>query len=287
MDIKEKILNIIRQKNTQLPTLPVIVDNILNIARDERTSAKDLSEFIEKDQAITTKILRLANSAYYGLMKEVDSISRAIAIIGFNEVIGITIGMNVFSMFGKKDANNIFDMEKLWLHSITCATAARLIAVRKRIGEVDKLFLVGLLHDIGKVIFSKYLPEEYASIFQQAKDSEAPLYRLEKEALGIDHAVLSGVLMKRWNFPENLLLPSHFHHNSISCPPFYQSFALIVEFADYVSLKSKIGGSGNSVLPKVNDIINKLNLSSKEVRSIEDELKDQQSSIEEFLKLIS
>ena len=73
VDTKQKILDIIRQKNTQLPTLPVIVNNILNIARDERTSAKDLAEFIERDQAITTKVLRLANSAYYGLMKEVDS----------------------------------------------------------------------------------------------------------------------------------------------------------------------------------------------------------------------
>jgi len=287
VDTKQKILDIIRQKNTQLPTLPVIVNNILNIARDERTSAKDLAEFIERDQAITTKVLRLANSAYYGLMKEVDSISRAIAIIGFNEVIGMTIGMNVFSVFGKKDANNIFDMEKLWLHSIACATAARQIATRKRIGEVDKLFLVGLLHDIGKVIFSKYLPEEYACVFQQAKDSEVPLYRLEKEALGIDHAVLSGVLMKRWNFPDNLLLPSHFHHNSLSCPPFYQTFALIVELADYVTLKVKIGGSGNSVPPKVHDISRKLSLSSKEVLLIEDELRGQQSNIEEFLKLIS
>ena len=287
MDSKQKILNIIRQKNTQLPTLPVIVDNILNIARDERTSAKDLADFIERDQAITTKVLRLANSAYYGLMKEVDSISRAIAIIGFNEVIGITIGMNVFSVFGKKDANDIFNMEALWLHSITCATAAREIASKKRIGEVDKLFLVGLLHDIGKVIFAKYLPEEYGNVFQQARDSESPLHQLEKVSMGIDHAVLSGVLMKRWNFPENLLLPSHFHHNSLMCPPFYQTFALIVELADYVSLKVKIGGSGNTVNPRVHDLCDKLRLSQEDVVLIEDKIKDQKSNIEEFLKVIS
>ena len=131
MDIKNKILDIVRSKNTQLPTLPVIVDKILSLARSEQSSAQNLADIVEKDQAISGKLLKLANSAYYGFMKEVDSLSRAITIVVFNEVIGLTIGMNVFSKFSKKDTHGIFNLEDLWLHSIACATPSMISFMRR------------------------------------------------------------------------------------------------------------------------------------------------------------
>ena len=133
-------------------------------------------------------------------MKEIDSISRAITIVGFNEVIGLTIGMNVFSKFSKKDTHGIFDIEILWLHSIACATTARMIAKKKRMGDIDKIFLTALLHDMGKVIFAKYFPEEYHHVYEAVKNGANPLSRHEKKALGINHAELSGLMMKRWKF---------------------------------------------------------------------------------------
>ena len=200
MDIKNKILDIIRSKDTQLPTLPVIVDKILSLARSDRSSAQDLADIVQNDQAISGKLLRLSNSAYFGFMKEVDTISRAITIVGFNEVIGLTIGMNVFSKFGNKDTHGIFDIDSLWLHSIACATTARNIAKKKRLGDIDKIFLTSLLHDMGKVIFAKYIPDEYGKVYEDAKNTTLPLYRKEKEALGFNHAELSGLLMKRWKW---------------------------------------------------------------------------------------
>ena len=94
MKIDQKIIDMIRDKSTQIPTLPVIVEKILTMAREDSSSAKDLAKFISRDQAISNKILRLSNSAYYGMMKEIDSIPRAITIIGFNEVVSLTIGMS-------------------------------------------------------------------------------------------------------------------------------------------------------------------------------------------------
>jgi len=287
MEINKKIIDIVRGKDTQLPTLPVIVDNILTAARDERTSATDLAGFITKDQAISNKILKLSNSAYYGLMKEVDSIPRAITVIGFNEVIGLTIGMSVFSSMGKNDMNGLLDMKELWLHSIACATAARKVAQKTRSSEADKIFLNGLLHDMGKVIFAMYLPDEYGEVFEKAKASGMPLYRTEKEILGTNHALLSGLLMKKWHFPDSLLLPSRFHHSSVSCDSAYQEHAMIVEFADFLSQKAEIGYGGNPVLPKVKKISGRLGVSSEEMEMFVTELKDQRSEIEEFFELIA
>lgn len=287
MDINQKIVDIARGKDTKLPTMPVIIDNILTAVRDDRTSAKDLAEFIIKDQAISNKVLKLANSAYYGLMREVDSIPRAITVIGFNEVIGLTIGMSVFSALGQNDMNGLLDMKELWLHSIACATAAKKVAQKTRSSEVDKIFLCGLLHDMGKVILAVYLPDEYREVFEKAKTSEMPLYRTEKKILGTNHAMLSGLLMKRWHFPDSLLLPSRFHHGSVSCSSDYKEHAMIVEFADFLSQKAEIGSGGNPVLPNVEKISGRLGVSSEEMEMFVTELKDQRSEIEEFFDLIT
>ncbi|RJQ59138.1 MAG: HDOD domain-containing protein [Desulfobacteraceae bacterium] len=291
MELKKKIVDIIRGKNTNLTTLPVIVEKILSLAQSERTSAQDLALVIEKDQAIAGKLLKLANSAYYGFMKEIDTIPRAITIVGFNEVIGLTIGMNVFSSFMEKDAHGILDLKQLWLHSIACATAAREIARRKSVGNVEKVFLSALLHDMGKIVFAKYLPEEYGSVYKEALNSGVSLYKEEKERLGIDHSELSGLMMKRWNFPEELRVPCRYHHSSNQCPPNAQRFASILELADYLCIKAKMGqignGSGSGSLPSLEDIQKRLHLSSKEIDFIVDDLKAQRSNIEEFLEVFS
>jgi len=128
MDINKKITDIIRDKSTQLPTLPLIIENILKIAGDDKTSSEDLAGFISKDQAMVNKILKIANSAYFGLSKKVRSLSHAITIIGFNEVTNLTIGLNVFSIFQKIGVRGILNMNDLWLHSIGCALISKKIA---------------------------------------------------------------------------------------------------------------------------------------------------------------
>jgi HD-like signal output (HDOD) protein len=285
MEINEKITDLVRSKRTELPTLPVVVENILSAAREERASAKDLADFIGKDQAISNKILRLANSAYYGLMKKVDSISRAITIIGFNEVIGLTIGMSVFSAFRQKDLHGIFGMRDLWLHSIGCASAAKEVAKKTGSSVAEQIFLSGLLHDMGKVIFAAYFPKEYRTVLKDAKKSETLLYHKEKEILGIDHAMLSGLLMENWHFPDSLLLPSRFHHNSVECPLTYRHHAMIVELADFLCQKAQIGHSGNPVIPKSERISGNLGISLRDMEMIVSELNEQRSKIEDFLEL--
>jgi HD-like signal output (HDOD) protein len=287
MEIDKKIADIIRDRRTQLPTLPVIVANILKVARDERTSAKDVADFISKDQAISNKLLRLANSSYYGLAKEVDSITRAITIIGFDEVISLTIGMSVFSTFRQKGAEQILDMKDLWLHSIGCALSAKVIAKKRYPSLAEQIFLNGLLHDTGKVILAIYFPEEYGTVLEDAKKTKIPLYQKEREKLGLDHAVVAGHLMERWNFPDTLLLPARFHHNFAACPPDYQHHAMIVRLANFLCQKAGIGHSGDPVMENVRIISQKLGFTHRDMETILKELEEQRESIEDFLGIIS
>jgi len=287
MTIKEKITEVVRSKKTQLPTLPVIVNNIMSATRDERTSAEDLAGFIIKDQAISNKILKLSNSAYYGLMKEVDTIPRAITIIGFNEVVSLTIGMGVLSAFRQKDLHEIFDIRDLWLHALGCATAAKEIA-KKTTGSnmAEQIFLTGLLHDTGKVILAEYFPNEYRAVLEDAKESQTPLYRKEKQALGIDHAMLSGLLMERWHFPDNILLPSRFHHNSLECPLTCRHNAMIIEFADFLCQEADIGNGGNPVVKELETVRQQLGIELRDMEEIIEGLKEQRSKIEGFLEVV-
>lgn len=287
MEIKNKVIGVIRDKRTQLPTLPVVIEKILGAAGDDRTSAKDLAGFISKDQAISSKILRLANSAYYGLMREVDSIPRAITIIGFNEIVGLIIGMNVFSSFRQKSLHEIFTMRDLWLHSIGCASIAKEIAQKAGENETERVFMIGLLHDMGQVILAEYFPEDYKPVLEEAMESEVLLYRKENEILGIDHASLSGILMERWHFPDHFVLPSRFHHNSLECPLDYQRHAMVVELADSLCHKAQIGHSGNWVVPELEGFEERLGIEPDDMEAIIEEMEEQRAKIEQFFMMVN
>jgi HD-like signal output (HDOD) protein len=194
--------------------------------------------------------------------------------------------MNVFSKFGKNDTHGIFDLESLWFHSIACATTARDIAKKKRMGDIDKIFLAALLHDMGKVILAKYLPDEYCGVYEDAKNTQTPLFRKEKEALGLNHAELSGLLMKRWKFPDDLLLPCLYHHRSQQCPPQSQVYATVVELSDHLCMRAKMGRDGNGYVPDVKQLRQRVRMSTAEMDFIVGELENQRANIQEFLEVM-
>ena len=130
----EKVLDFIRNQKSSLPTLPVVINNIIVTAKSDKTSAYDLADFIINDQAISTRILKIANSAYYGGQKKVNTISRAIVLIGFNEILSLILGMGVFSAFSKQKKNDLIDMTELWKHSIGVGFAAKKIG--RRVGMI-------------------------------------------------------------------------------------------------------------------------------------------------------
>ena len=286
MEIDQKIQDMIRNKNTQIPTLPVIVEKILSIARQDNTSAKDLAEFISRDPAIANKVLRLSNSAYYGMMKEIDTIPRAITIIGFNEVVSLTIGMSVVSAFSGKDSGNKFNMKGLWIHSLACGFSARTTASKLGIKQAEQIFISGLLHDMGKIVFALYFPDEYVEALEYSKENELYLYKSEKQTLGVDHAILSGLLMERWNFPDSILLPSRYHHAVDQCPPKYLKLALIIALSDYISQKAEFGENWAAKMPGILKILDRLGLTKAYVEEAVEDMKSQKDEIEAFFEVM-
>lgn len=286
MKSRETITEIIRSRKTQIPTLPVVVSNILKVTADERSSARDLALFVEKDQAISNKVLRMANSAYYGLVREVDTVSRAITIIGFNEVVSLTVGMGVFSTLGAHAGNRKIDVRGLWLHSIACGTACRIIGKRKGFEDPARLFLNGLMHDTGKVLLAAYMSQEYDGILEAAADADEPLYLVEKKRLGMDHAYIGGMLMDRWMFPSSLVLPCRHHHDVAACPSGFQKEAAVAAVADFACHRATLGRSGSPRAERPSLEMELLDLDSDDLEELNSALDEERGGITAFLEAI-
>lgn len=284
MEIKDEILGMIQKKESDLPTLPGVIDRIISVASDAKTTTEELAEVISYDQGMTNKLLRLANSIYYAQKSKVETIKRAITVIGFDEIIGIAMGMGILSTFTEKSGMTL-DMKALWIHAIGVATVSKDLAKRTNPAIANKIFVPGLLHDMGKVIFSIYFKDQYRKVRQLAMEKKKPLYFAENAIFKMDHAVLSALLMKRWHFPQSIMLPSRFHHNPESAPVKFKHQALIINLADYLTQKAGIGHSGNPVPVTVKNSPQKIGINPAVLKLTIDQLKRKEEEIKEFFNI--
>ncbi|NOX35808.1 MAG: HDOD domain-containing protein [Deltaproteobacteria bacterium] len=284
MEIKAEILKMIQKKESDLPTLPVVIDKIISVASDEKTTTEELAKVISYDQGMTNKLLKLANSIYYAQKTKVETTKRAITVIGFDEIIGIALGMGILSSFTDKSGLSL-DMKALWIHGIGVATVSKELAKRTNPGVANKIFIPGLLHDMGKVIFSVYFKEEYMKIRQLAMEKKKPLYFAENAIFKLDHAILSALLMKRWNFPHSIMLPCRFHHNPESAPIRFKHQSLIINLADYLTQKAGIGHSGNPVPVTVKNSPQKIGVNQSILKLTIDHLRRKEDEIKEFFNI--
>lgn len=252
-ELRGRISELILNCETRIPTLPAIIYNILNVLRDEAASSRDLARIIRKDQSISFRLLKLANSAYYGCARQVDTLYRAIMVLGFNEVTTLAIGMSLFSSAQCDERGGLLAMNALWAHSICASMAAKSILKLLKANGCDSVkpcrelpvLMSALLHDIGKIIYTAHFQEEYANLLDTARKEKLPLNTLEEESLGMDHARLAGALMKRWNFPESVALPVLHHHSPLECRPCHTRNAMILAVSNYLAHEAGAGSSGN------------------------------------------
>ncbi len=284
MIIRKKILKLVQKNNSDLPTLPVVINKIISVASDKKSTIDELGEVISYDQAITSKLLKLSNSIYYSQKTKVETIKRAITVIGFEEIIGIALGMELLSSFEGASGMSL-NMRALWMHSVGVATSSKEIAKRVNPGITNTIFLPALLHDIGKIIFSVYFKNEYKSVLKFAKERKKTVHYAENAIFKLDHAILSALLMKRWNFPNPIILPCRFHHNPDSAPIEFKHHSYIIDLADYITQKANIGLRG-SVTPTIpNNSLAVLGLNQAKIELIVDQIRRKKDEIQAFFEI--
>ena len=187
-----------------MPAFPKSVQAILDLTRDVNCTPKDLVQVIDKDPVVTVKILKVVNSAYYSLPKQIASINHAVVFLGFNTIKNLALGIAAIGMLPKSNAAG-FDVQQYLLHSLATANLAKKIA-----GEVDgadpmDCFIAGLLHDFGKVVFAQFMPNEFRQALEASKKDGSSLHEALRQTIGVDHAVVGGMLVQKWRFAPSLV----------------------------------------------------------------------------------
>lgn len=240
-------------KIDKLPTLPYVVSTLNDLIKNPNTSAADIHKVIMKDQALSSRILKLVNSAFYGFSERISSISHAIVILGFNTVKNVALTASVLNMFGGSDGKDseVFDRKGFWVHSLAVAGTARLIASRVRLPSAEDIFVAGLMHDIGKLVLDQFVHDKFVEVLKVVKDKNIHIKDAENQVLdGVNHSQVGAWLATRWKLPSALVQIIGFHHRPALSDQFLKPVAC-VHLADILVRTLDIGSGGDSTVPQI------------------------------------
>ncbi len=230
-----------------MPAFPRSVQQILQLTRDVNCSPKDLVRVIDHDPVVTVKILRVVNSAYYSLPKQITSINHAVVYMGFNSLKNLALSIAAIGMLPKDNLAG-FDAQAYLLHSLTTANIAKMLA--PRVGNVDPTdcFIAGLLHDFGKVVFAQHMPKEFREALTMSDWSETSLHLALRQIIGTDHAVVGAMLVEKWRFAAPLVetIRHQFADDLLDTEMIACVFA-----ANQISKKLGYGSAGNPVVEEL------------------------------------
>ena len=197
---------------SDLPTIPAIVSKVVNLLDSEEASPDDIADLILSDQVLAARVLRVVNSPLYRSSSEISSVKRALLFIGFKSVREMIL--TSYFVDGFKQKEQPFDMKMFWMHSFSVGAISRRIATLVKYPDVEKAYLVGILHDIGKVFLGHYCNAEYGKMLNSIKNTSYTTYEAEYEFFGTTHCEVGLCLAQRWNFPAIYCDVISYHHSS-------------------------------------------------------------------------
>ncbi len=229
---------------SHIATLPEVTLGIIELVENPMSSAQDLNALIGRDPALSARVLKVVNSAFYGLPRQIGSINRAISLLGLNAVKNIAIAASLAKLFRGGALCDRFDAKELWTHSISVATAAKLLAKEARKSSGDEAFLAGLMHDIGVMVELQTDRAKLVKVFTDMQfDAEGnPLvdFRMaERMVFGADHGHFGEALCEQWKFPRSLALACGHHHDPMSAPAESRQIPWIVYIADRLATEGE------------------------------------------------
>lgn len=192
--------------------MPVVVQAVMDSFNDPNLEVGTLADKISMDEGVSTRVLRVANSSFFGLSCRVSSIHDAVVVLGFNSIRSLAMAAGLVHLFPKSGQGQ-FDHQVFWLNSLRVAAAARGLAGCCRL-ESETAFTAGLLHDIGQMVLNTCLHEEFDAVLKRYHEDGGDLYALEREMLGFDHAQVGVEVARRWNFPEVIQQVIQSHHEA-------------------------------------------------------------------------
>jgi putative nucleotidyltransferase with HDIG domain len=255
---------------SHIATLPEVTLKIINLVEDPNSTAQDLNKVITNDPALGARILKVVNSAFYGLPGQIASINRAIVLLGLNAVKNIAIAASLAKLFRGGQIAPHFDAHDLWNHSIAVATATKMIGKQADLGLADEAFLAGLIHDIGIMVEIQAKRAGFVEVILKKKDNpELTLRQAETEILGADHQEFGAALCQAWKFPNSFIYVTGHHHNPMELAPEHRKLACAVHLADILAAKVGIGYTETVDKKEFSEeVLADLNLTAQQVEEI-------------------
>jgi HD-like signal output (HDOD) protein len=241
MDIREKI-----KKEIKLPSLPTLVVRLNEAINHPSCTATHIADIIVKDSSLAARLLKLVNSAFYSFPTTIESIPRAVTIIGSKQLSELALGTAVISTF-KNIPVDVADMKSFWTHNVACGIICRLLASYRKNANTETYFLAGLLHDIGRLILYMYFPQVARNTLFKAYESHQLLHLAEEELTGCGHPELGSTLIKQWRLPPILEYGCRYHHDPMESPD--RLVSSIVHIADIITIAMRFGNSGEYFVP--------------------------------------
>ena len=255
-----EIINKLIKGVEDFPTLPTIYTALSEVMANPYSTPNDAAKIIASDQASAAKVLKTANSSIYGLKSKIDTITQAIFFIGFNEVKNLIIALSIIDLFKKTHHSQGLSPLDLWKHSIAVGVISRLIGKAAGADNVENYFISGILHDIGKLLFIRYLEKDYARTVQYAYQKNISIRDAETKILGVTHNIAGELIAEKWKLPHNIKDCIRFHYMGVlgNKPDLLTAS---IHIGNVVARTLELGDGGDRLIPEPNyDVWSILNL---------------------------
>lgn len=224
------------QSITKISTLPVIAAKVISLVENPNTTASELGKVISADQALTSRILRLANSAYYGFPRKISTLTLAIVVLGFSTLKELVLSISILQNFKTEKEHELFNPASFWEHGFTVALASKILADDMKMSVKGEAFVAGLLHDIGMLVMFEHFHEEFNEIVRLAVEEKINILEAETKVIGVHHAIIGGWLAENWHLPEVLYQAvTHHHKPNVTEVKAQKNLAAVVFLSDLMA----------------------------------------------------
>lgn len=272
-----------------LPTLPQVASKLMGIINNPLTSSSDVAFVVGQDLSLSAKVLRLANSAFYGIPRSITNINNAVVILGLKVINTMVLSLTVFDMFPEdKNSKSTFNRKAFWLHSLSCGLIAKYLASRIKkvvLFDPEEAFCAGLLHDIGKVVMEQYLHDDFRDALEYASENSIPFFEAEKQKLGYTHTEIAEWLTESWSLPSEIRLSLIYHHEpTISVQS--QDLISLCHLADWLCYETGMVINPEYTHPVLDDTcMELLKLAPKDIEDIKELLPGELEKISIFYQV--
>lgn len=226
---------------TELGSLPEVTAKIVQVVEDPRTTAKEMQEVVQGDPALAAKILKIVNSAFYGLPSQVASLERAILMLGLTSVKNLALATSLSQFVKAGPISEHFQARDLWRHCIAVGVGARELAKLAHAPQPDEAFVAGLVHDMGLIVAQQVFPDRLRTVAETCHAQPQNFCALEQQVVGVDHQLLGAALATRWKFPPGLRAAIGYHHEPRMLQPEHQRTAATIYVADTLCCQAQHG----------------------------------------------